>query len=141
MCCCYAPTRGHGFVFGYMFVVKSGTPMRTSMPSVCAHAEKNASMLQWPTVKSKYKHIRHLPKNEVAEAFGWLGSFMLLGGYALLSLGIVDSTSLVYHGMSMIGGAGLAVVTYRHRAFQSVMVNVFFTLLAIMTIVRLTFFA
>jgi len=98
-------------------------------------------MIQRPLVKLKQKHTRHLPKNQIAEVFGWVGSFMLLGGYALLSFGIVDSTSLLYHGMLLVGGAGLAVVTYRHRAFQSVTVNVFFTVLAIIAIVRLTIFA
>jgi hypothetical protein len=92
-------------------------------------------------MKLRQKHTKHLPKNTVAEAFGWLGSSMLLGGYALLSLGIVDSSSLLYHSMSLIGGAGLAVVTFRHRAFQSVVVNIFFTILASVAIIRLTFFA
>lgn len=92
-------------------------------------------------MKLRQKHIKHLPRSQVAEAFGWVGSIMLLGGYALLSLGIVDSASLLYHGMLLLGGVGLAVVTYRHRAFQSVTVNVFFAILAIVAIIRLTFFA
>lgn len=92
-------------------------------------------------VKAKQKHIHHLPKSSSAETFGWVGAGAILVDYALLSLGFINSDSLVYHFIFMVGSAGLALITYRHRAFQSFTVNVIFMLLALVALTRITFFA
>lgn len=91
-------------------------------------------------MKRKPKHVRHLPKNSLAESFGWFASACLLFGYGLLSFGILDADSVLYHSIFLIGSSGLAVVTYRHRAFQSFTVNVFFGILAFAAIIRTLYF-
>jgi hypothetical protein len=88
----------------------------------------------------KQKHVTHLPKNKLAEAFGWVASIIMLTAYALLSLGIISGESAWYHGMFLIGSIGLAVITYRHRAYQSFTVNVFFGLLALVALIRTLYF-
>lgn len=88
----------------------------------------------------KQKNIKHLPKNKLAEAFGWFASIVMLSGYALLSFGIINGESAIYHGMFLVGSIGLAVVTYRHRAFQSFTVNVFFGVLALVALIRAVYF-
>jgi hypothetical protein len=99
-------------------------------------------MLQWlKAVNSKYKHIKHLPRNRVAELFGWMGSVGILLAYALLSFGLLDGNSPIYHVIFLIGSSGLAVVTYRHRAYQSLVVNIFFAILAFVALVRIGFIA
>lgn len=64
----------------------------------------------------------------------------MLGGYALLSFGVISGESAIYHGMFLIGSIGLAVITYRHRAFQSFTVNVFFGVLALVALIRAVYF-
>ena len=91
-------------------------------------------------MKRSEKHIKHLPKNLLAEAYGWVGSIMILGGYALLSFGIVDSNAVIYHLLFLVGSSGLAVVTYRHRAYQSFVVNLFFTAFAFIALIRIAYF-
>lgn len=81
--------------------------------------------------------MRHLPKKATAELLGWVGAFGILSSYALLSLGVVGGNSLIYYVLSGIGGFGLAIVTYRHRAYQSFLVNTTFTILAILAILRI----
>ena len=93
------------------------------------------------SVKARQKHTKHLPKSQLAEAYGWFGSVLILVAYALLSLGIIDSESPAYHAMFFIGSTGLALITYRHRAFQSFMVNVIFTVLALVALIRLLYVA
>jgi hypothetical protein len=88
----------------------------------------------------KQKNIKHLPKNKIAEMFGWLASIIILTAYGLLSFGIVNGESPIYHGMFLIGSIGLAVITYRHRAFQSFTVNIFFGLLAFVALIRAMYF-
>ena len=97
-------------------------------------------MLQSVSMKKPEKHIKHLPKNIFAEGFGWVGSIMILAAYALLSFGLVSSNAVIYHILFLIGSSGLAVVTYRHRAYQSFIVNVFFTTLALIALIRVTYF-
>jgi hypothetical protein len=92
-------------------------------------------------VRKQNKRIQHLGHNPVAELFGWCGTAAVLGSYALLSLGIVDSNSIVYHVIFLTGSAGLAVITYRHRAFQSFVVNIVFIVLTLIALTRIVFFA
>lgn len=97
-------------------------------------------MLQSGSMKKQEKHVKHLPKNILAEAYGWLGSIMILSAYALLSFGIVDSNAPIYHLLFLGGSSGLAVITYRHRAYQSFVVNLFFTTLALIALIRVAYF-
>lgn len=92
-------------------------------------------------VKKTQKHIHHLPKNQFAEAYGWFGSAMILIAYGLMSLGLLSGDSAIYHGMFLIGSTGLALITYRHRAFQSFTVNIIFTALAIIALIRVLYIA
>ncbi len=83
------------------------------------------------------KHTKHLSKNQFAESLGWVGAGALLGSYFLLSFDIIDGNSLIYHGLMLVGALGLAIITYRHRAFQSFIVNTAFTIIAVIAIARL----
>ncbi len=86
------------------------------------------------------KAIRHLKRSTVAEALGWIGSIGILSSYFLLSIGLISGNSALYYVLSGIGAFGLAIVTYRHRAFQSFVVNVIFTILAIVALIRIICF-
>lgn len=134
---CYAPTRGT-WVLVEMFVLTSiGTPMRTSLfdSMPCFNKKRKHD-----TIIKMERRVKHLRRNQFAEMFGWIGTVLVLGAYALISLNIIDSNSVSYHVMFLIGSAGLAVITYRHRAFQSFIVNLTFVGLATVAIVRLVLF-
>ena len=92
-------------------------------------------------VKKPQKHTKHLPKNQLAEVYGWFGSATILVAYGLMSVGVLNSNSATYHTMFFIGSTGLALITYRHRAFQSFTVNVVFTFLALIALIRVIYFA
>lgn len=87
------------------------------------------------------KHTKHLSKSKLAEAYGWLGSLSVLTAYALLSLGILDGDSPIYHLIFLIGSSGLAVITYRHKAYQSLIVNITFTGLGLLALIRILYLA
>ena len=91
-------------------------------------------------MKKQTQHTKHLPRHNGIEIFGWLASITILSGYALLSFGLLDANSPLYHGAFLIGSLGLAMVTYRHRAFQSFTVNIFFGLLALVALIRTLYF-
>ncbi|HEY1085556.1 MAG TPA: hypothetical protein VGE34_02410 [Candidatus Saccharimonadales bacterium] len=83
------------------------------------------------------KAVKHLSKSQFAESLGWIGAIALLGSYALLSFNIISGESILYHSLMLIGSSGLAIITYRHRAFQSFCVNLTFGILAIIALTRL----
>ncbi len=87
------------------------------------------------------RRVKHHPKSEVAELFGWIGAILVLSSYALLSLDIVSGDSILYHSLVLIGSSALAIITYRHKAFQSLIVNVAFSFFAFLALIRLIAFA
>ncbi len=78
-----------------------------------------------------------MKKHALSETIGWIGAVAILADYALMGLGILDGNTIIYHIIFLLGSAGLAVITYRHRAFQSFTVNTIFICLAFVAIVRL----
>jgi hypothetical protein len=83
------------------------------------------------------KRVKHLKRSNIAEYLGWIGSIAILSSYSLLSFGIITGQSYIYHSLVLIGSAGLALITYRHRAYQSFIVNSAFTAFAVIALVRL----
>lgn len=83
------------------------------------------------------KRVKHLKRSDIAEGIGWIGSIAILGSYFLLSFGIIDGKSYTYHSLVLFGSIGLAIITYRHRAFQSFVVNTAFFIFATIALVRL----
>ena len=136
------PPGARGVDVYWMFIYQRRVPpLRTSSHTIMNLFLKNTSnMLQSISMKKSEKHTTHLPKNLFAEGFGWVGSITILAAYALLSFGIVNSNAPIYHVLFLTGSAGLAVVTYRHRAYQSFIVNIFFTTLALIALIRVIYF-
>lgn len=83
------------------------------------------------------RRIKHLKRNDIAEAIGWVGTVGILTSYILLSLGIISGQSYLYHSLVLIGSAGLALITYRHRSFQPLAVNLTFCVFAVIALIRL----
>lgn len=86
-------------------------------------------------------HVTHLERNQFAELIGWIGSAAILTGYGLLSTGVISGNSILYYCLSGLGGFGLAVITYRHRAYQSFIVNIVFTIFAVIALIRIIMLA
>ncbi|MFZ1360565.1 MAG: hypothetical protein WAS27_00835 [Candidatus Saccharimonadales bacterium] len=75
----------------------------------------------------------------VVELFGWIGTLLILGSYGLLSFGIVDGNSILYHTFVLIGAIGVALISYYKQAYQPLVLNGIFALLASFAIIRLLF--
>ena len=58
------------------------------------------------------------------EIVGWLGAFLVLAAYGLLTLGKLRGSSLSYQLMNLFGSTGLAVNSFWNGAFPSVGLNV-----------------
>jgi histidinol phosphatase-like PHP family hydrolase len=73
------------------------------------------------------------------DSLGWVGAFLLLLAYALVSFKRLPADSMVYQGMNVVASILLAVNTLYHRAYPSSFVNIvwtFIAIFAILTVVR-----
>lgn len=77
--------------------------------------------------------------SRIVDIFGWVGALCILGGYALLSTTVIDGDSLAYNLLMLVGGVGIAVISYAKSALQPAVLNTFFSLFAIYALVRILF--
>jgi hypothetical protein len=68
------------------------------------------------------------------DSIGWLGAFLLLLAYALVSFKKLAADSLAYQGLNVVASILLAINTIYHRAFPSSFVNIVWTFIAVFAI-------
>jgi len=71
------------------------------------------------------------------DIFGWLGSAALVLGYALISTGRIESKSVTYHCLNLIGGACLVVNGVYHGAYPSAFVNIVWIFIAVSAVIKI----
>lgn len=77
--------------------------------------------------------------SQVYEILGWVGVVFVLGSYCLLATGIIDGNSWVYHVLVLTGSVFIAVISYIRRVYQPMVLNICFSVLAIVALVRILF--
>lgn len=78
-------------------------------------------------------------ESQIYEILGWVGVVFVLGSYALLATNIIDGNSWVYHALVLAGSVFIAVISYIRRVFQPMVLNVCFSLLALVALIRILF--
>lgn len=74
--------------------------------------------------------------NILIEILGWTGSLLVLVAYMLNMNKKLASDSPVYYLLNILGSALLIVNTLFHEAYPSMLVNVVWVLIPVVTIVR-----
>ena len=74
------------------------------------------------------------------EIAGWVGVVFILGSYCLLATGVIDGNSWMYHALVLIGSSFVAAISYTKHAFQPMVLNVCFSVLALLALLRIAFF-
>lgn len=72
------------------------------------------------------------------QTLGWFGAAAVLAAYALTSLDVVRPDSATSLALNMAGAAGIALASWKQRAFQSVLVNVVWLLIGVATVIKLS---
>ena len=67
----------------------------------------------------------------IYEIFGWLGMFLLVFSYALLSTNKIDNHSTIYHILNFIGAFGIILNAYHNKASPIVVLNIAWAFIAI----------
>ena len=72
----------------------------------------------------------------MVEALGWVGTFLVLLAYFLLTRRTLDRNSRVYHIMNLVGAIFIGVNSMINGAYPSTTVNVVWSVIAIYGIVE-----
>ncbi len=74
----------------------------------------------------------------IFDVIGWIGAFLLLLAYAMVSFKKLEADSLVYQGLNVAASVLLAINTIYHGAFPSSFVNIVWTIIAVFAILTVT---
>jgi len=89
------------------------------------------------TVLLKYLCMQKEKISDIIEWAGWIGVVLILGGYVLLSTGIINGNVWQYHVMVLLGSTFVGIVSYKKRNFQPVVMNAAFILFALIALDRI----
>ncbi len=76
----------------------------------------------------------------VYELIGWYGAIALLGAYMLVSFGVVYSDTWLYQILNATGALGIAIASWKKRAYQPAVLNVIWTLVAVFTLISILYY-
>jgi len=70
------------------------------------------------------------------DLIGWIGSVLVVVAYAMNIYKKLDSASLPYYLMNIIGSGCLIINTIYHHAFPSAVVNIIWIVIALIALAR-----
>lgn len=79
------------------------------------------------------------PRNYYAEIAGWYGALAIITAYALVSFKLIDSSGLVYQLLNLTGALGVIAIAVHKHVTQSIVLNIFWSLIALIAIVQIVF--
>jgi multidrug transporter EmrE-like cation transporter len=71
------------------------------------------------------------------EFFGWYGTVAIVVAYALVSFSVLQPTSLWYQILNGTGAMGIVVVSFYKRANQPGILNIIWTIIALVAIIKI----
>ncbi len=71
------------------------------------------------------------------EICGWYGTAAIILAYGLVSFSLLQPTSLAYQLLNATGAMGIAAISFRKKAYQPGVLNVIWTLIALVAIVKI----
>lgn len=74
-------------------------------------------------------------KSRLLDTIGWIGTAFILIGYGLYTTGIVPDV-IVYHACNFVGSTGVAMVVWKRKVWQPVVINVTFAIFALIALIR-----
>lgn len=75
----------------------------------------------------------------LVDIIGYLGSFLIILAYALNSLEKIESSSVKYQMLNLIGGIFVLSNSWFYGAFPSVVISIFWVLVATISIYKVLF--
>jgi hypothetical protein len=73
---------------------------------------------------------------KLVELYGWGGMAAIVLAYALASFSVIQAAGLAFQILNGTGALGIALVSFRRKAYQPGVLNALWTLIAIIAIAR-----
>lgn len=78
-------------------------------------------------------------KQLLAELAGWYGTVAILAAYVLVSFSIISGDGLVFQLLNLTGALGIIAIAAYKKVRQSIVLNVFWSVVAVVALIRLIF--
>jgi len=72
-------------------------------------------------------------------AIGWLGTVLILTAYGLNEAKILTINSTSYQILNIVGGIGVAIVSWKKKAYPPLFLNASWSVLAVITLLIIIF--
>jgi len=76
-------------------------------------------------------------KKNIIEIFGWYGMIAIVLAYALVSFSFLSFNSIWYQLLNCTGAIGIVVVSLYKKAYQPGILNIIWTLIALIAIINI----
>jgi hypothetical protein len=76
-------------------------------------------------------------KQVLAESVGWYGAVAILAAYALVSFNIISGNGLIFQLLNLTGAIGIIAIASYKKVRQSIVLNIFWGIVAIVAIIRI----
>lgn len=74
-----------------------------------------------------------------AEIVGWYGAFTIILAYVLVSFAFIGTDSIIYQILNFTGAIGIVIISLAKRAYQPATINVIWTVIALIALLRIIF--
>ena len=76
-------------------------------------------------------------KEKIISIIGWYGTVAIVGAYALTSFGFLSPENVWYQILNGTGAVGIVLVSYNKKAYQPAVLNLIWTIIALIAIVKI----
>ncbi len=76
-------------------------------------------------------------KQKIAEVAGWYGALAIISAYALVSFNVISADGWIFQVLNLTGALGIIAIAHVKKVRQSVVLNVFWAIIAVVALVRL----
>lgn len=77
--------------------------------------------------------------NTKIEIIGWYGPLAIITAFALVSFGVIEARSYVFQLLNLTGALSILAISLSKKVYQSVALNGFMALIALITLLQLLF--
>lgn len=78
-------------------------------------------------------------KKKIIEIIGWYGAVAIILAYGLNSFSFLNQTNLFYQLLNLTGGIGILTISFYKRTYQPGVLNIIWTIIALVAILKILF--
>jgi hypothetical protein len=79
----------------------------------------------------------NLDQNLIIEILGWIGVFLILSAYILVSFQYLLAGSFTYFILNVVGGSSMIVYAYYKKSYQPLLLNAVWVTIAIWSFIQM----